>query len=897
MGRWLPVVIALLLLTGCGRSPVKNVAERDIEPVTAPKSATAPATTIAEPVATLPPTAPASDPVSDLASNRAPAREREDPRTAAALQKKVAWSFTDLPLSEFTSLVAREAHLPVELDEEMLRLLSISRRQPVSAQLQQVSLRQGLREVLGEVGLGFETRPGVIVITLPAARRDYPTRRYDVRRLLQAQQAYSERVESEAQAAAELQRLVTHLLWPIYWKKHPGPWLEAGDGALLVRQPEEMQQAIETLLNHLQDRLAAPAGEPFLATAPQTGQALSTHLPAQLNRQVSWRLYDVSLEDFAALVESEVECDVEVDQHQLQLAGLPVERIDISCELTEAPLDMALTLALGPQQLNWHYEQDHLVFTPAADVAGSPWPRVYDVRRLLNAPASPQEVIDQVGGHDARAKELLEAITWATGARRWRERGGPGRLACFGGLLLVNHSQGVHRQIEEMLKRLDAQLARPAPHAPVGTLAELQPAGTAPRGPVSPPQAEPSVAATENQRDESQEEGDLQSADRVWQALEQPIRWDFASTPLSDMAHVIREEQRIPVQLDHQALNDIGVPTDLRITGKLSGVSLASGLELLLGEHDIGYRVVDGALLLTSGDEMREDYVTEVHDLRPLLARAIPPAAGEPPDPHFADVVAELVLNTLAADSWEAQGGSGSLRIFREQMVVRQTATAQREIRQLIAGARQVIRGATRPPQEPLILGVEPGAGARLAAALRKPVEWSLADTTLPDLMERIEREFSLQVVVARDKLLDIGIFPEDLRFSGQFERLSLGRVLSLLLQEKELVWLEREGLLLITTATEDELAPQCRIYDVRRLLHSDDERPTDSPREDADYPQLCAMITGTVRPNSWSDQGGPGRLFPYRGLLVVSQSVVVHREIADVLRQLDAALNRPQPR
>ena len=56
-----------------------------------------------------------------------------------------------------------------------------------------------------------------------------------------------------------------------------------------------------------------------------------------------------------------------------------------------------------------------------------------------------------------------------------------------------------------------------------------------------------------------------------------------------------------------------------------------------------------------------------------------------------------------------------------------------------------------------------------------------------------------------------------------------------------------------------------------------------------ADFDSLIDLITSTVKPQSWSDVGGPGSIAPFEVnlSLVVSQTQEVHEEIVDLLEQL----------
>ena len=58
---------------------------------------------------------------------------------------------------------------------------------------------------------------------------------------------------------------------------------------------------------------------------------------------------------------------------------------------------------------------------------------------------------------------------------------------------------------------------------------------------------------------------------------------------------------------------------------------------------------------------------------------------------------------------------------------------------------------------------------------------------------------------------------------------------------------------------------------------------------------QLMDILVTAVDPASWSDQGGPGTIGQYNGLIVVSQSARTHTKIEKVLEMLREAAGRPQ--
>jgi hypothetical protein len=64
---------------------------------------------------------------------------------------------------------------------------------------------------------------------------------------------------------------------------------------------------------------------------------------------------------------------------------------------------------------------------------------------------------------------------------------------------------------------------------------------------------------------------------------------------------------------------------------------------------------------------------------------------------------------------------------------------------------------------------------------------------------------------------------------------------------------------------------------------------------QDQKAEQLMDILVTAVDPASWSDQGGPGTIGQYTGLIVVSQSARTHTKIEKVLDMLREAAGRPQ--
>jgi hypothetical protein len=92
---------------------------------------------------------------------------------------------------------------------------------------------------------------------------------------------------------------------------------------------------------------------------------------------------------------------------------------------------------------------------------------------------------------------------------------------------------------------------------------------------------------------------DSEAVQRIRSALDDETRIGCIETPLDQMATYLSEQHDIPILLDSRALDDAGIGTDSPVTVEIKGVSLRSGLRLLLRGLDLDFAIVDEVLLIT----------------------------------------------------------------------------------------------------------------------------------------------------------------------------------------------------------------------------------------------------------------------------------------------------------
>jgi ferric-dicitrate binding protein FerR (iron transport regulator) len=108
---------------------------------------------------------------------------------------------------------------------------------------------------------------------------------------------------------------------------------------------------------------------------------------------------------------------------------------------------------------------------------------------------------------------------------------------------------------------------------------------------------------------------------KIEDALKQPTRIDFVETPLKDVVDYLMDLHHIEIQLDSPALKEIGVDESTLVTKNLHGISLRSGLKLMLDELQLKYVIHNDVLLITSPAKAESDeyMITKVYPVSDVV--------------------------------------------------------------------------------------------------------------------------------------------------------------------------------------------------------------------------------------------------------------------------------------
>ena len=209
--------------------------------------------------------------------------------------------------------------------------------------------------------------------------------------------------------------------------------------------------------------------------------------------------------------------------------------------------------------------------------------------------------------------------------------------------------------------------------------------------------------------------------------------------------------------------------------------------------------------------------------------------------------------------------------------------------------------------------------------------EVSFQDAPLDQVMNWLSGLTPMNVVVRWQVLEDAGI-ERDKPITMQIHEVRLSQVLWMILDEAggtdiTLAYRASGNLLIISTAEDLGKEMVVKVYDVSDLLvkaqdfygapHMDlsntqnnqggqggggsifsnsggggsnvddqQQQGRNGEQDNSDIQELINLIVQTVEPDSWADNGGTGRIQPFRNLLVVRNNLLVHQQLGGYVQE-----------
>jgi general secretion pathway protein D len=197
--------------------------------------------------------------------------------------------------------------------------------------------------------------------------------------------------------------------------------------------------------------------------------------------------------------------------------------------------------------------------------------------------------------------------------------------------------------------------------------------------------------------------------------------------------------------------------------------------------------------------------------------------------------------------------------------------------------------------------------------SLEKRISVHFEDITFKDAMKQLAGQLEVTVLLDPEGMEEAGVTPDQL-VALQLPPARARNVLKLLLEPLHLTIVVRNGVLMVTSEEKAGEMLETRVYNVRDLVEVNAKASVRSGAMfpvpegmkvvfggsrsgvEQDFDTLIDLITSTVQPDSWTDNGGSGSIsgFPRGGLLVVSQTDDFHEELQQLLDMLRSAADKP---
>jgi hypothetical protein len=263
------------------------------------------------------------------------------------------------------------------------------------------------------------------------------------------------------------------------------------------------------------------------------------------------------------------------------------------------------------------------------------------------------------------------------------------------------------KRLIELLEKKDATPAAPLAPAP-RYLEDNVPSskqGVTPAGgsaPVAPARSDADGAAnhprtwdelkTQRARARTEKQGIERLLDQKTVSL------TFEQGTLRDAMKAVSEAAGVNVVVEDVVLEEVGVTLQRPVSLRLDKVSARTALRLLLEPLSLGWRIeADDVLVITNKIRLGGRLTVATYRVADLTLAPPPPlVAGEEESETSLgldmETLKRLILTTIEPDSWNVNGGHGSIEPFEgtQSLVIRQTKRTHEEIADLLGQLRRL---------------------------------------------------------------------------------------------------------------------------------------------------------------------------------------------------------------
>jgi hypothetical protein len=178
---------------------------------------------------------------------------------------------------------------------------------------------------------------------------------------------------------------------------------------------------------------------------------------------------------------------------------------------------------------------------------------------------------------------------------------------------------------------------------------------------------------------------------RIYAKLKRTISIDWSDIPVRDWPSILERDYALTASVSLSDLQNSGLDVSVPVTLKLSNISLRSVLHHLTKLSGMGWVVRNGALVITSKEDVETYVTTRIYPVPDLK-----PREDEMNDRHSLE---HVIKNSVRPDSWRDAAGPGEV-ISCDRLgclICVQTREVHEQIEQLLASIRRDGGAASAP--------------------------------------------------------------------------------------------------------------------------------------------------------------------------------------------------------
>lgn len=372
--------------------------------------------------------------------------------------------------------------------------------------------------------------------------------------------------------------------------------------------------------------------------------------------------------------------------------------------------------------------------------------------------------------------------------------------------------------------------------------------------------------------------------------LREPSEVHFTNIPLKDVAAFLADSHkaRIQIRIGDKALSKF------QVTMSVAGQPLSHVLNRAMQSPELAWTVHRGDIVITTVEhqqKMLEARIYRVGRLQQLsaarvLAQRLPVTkpkpigafgpGGLPTEIQPDDAIISLLQEAIDAPWGVVSSEGGTVSLFGDHLVVRQTFHAHEQIVRLLQTVEAAL--AREPGSTPLLV-MSPEDAQRhqhVQKALRRELKLQLVETALDDVAKMLAKQIEAEVFVDRAALKEEKV-SDDVALDLADGSYTAQDALQQALEPHHLAAVIDDGAIRVTTAQAAGRIRQTVVYDVADLVRIEDDIQS----------LQKTVIDSTSGPwQSRDGEGGTLTAFP-GGLFVIRQTEAIHTEIALLLHEL----------